>query len=63
MCIRDRNESGGSSLGGLSSAYSGGGEMVVNTPNAGFGLIYVGALDGNGIAIPGANQGWFLVEI
>ena len=51
----------GSSLGGASNY--GGGELVVNTPNAGFGLIYVGDTDNDGNGIAGEQQGWFLMEI
>ena len=53
---------GGTTLGGLPSTF-GGGELVVNTPNAAFGLIYLAATDGNTDAVPGANQGWYLTEI
>ena len=52
----------GSTLGGLSSAY-GSGELVVNTPNAAFGLIYAGGADGDGNGIDGTHQGWGLMEI
>ena len=51
----------GSSLGGASNY--GGGELVVNTPNAGFGLIYVGNTDADGNGVAGEQQGWFLMEI
>ena len=51
----------GSSLGGASNY--GGGELVVNTPNAAFGLIYVGDTDADGNGIAGEQQGWFLMEI
>jgi hypothetical protein len=40
-----------------------GGELVVNTPNAAFGLIYVGDSDSQGNAIASEQQGWFLMEI
>ena len=53
---------GGTTLGGLASTYQGG-ELIVNTPNAAFGLIYLGASDAEGSSIPGAQQGWFLMEI
>ena len=51
----------GSNLGGVSN-YPGG-ELVVNTPNAAFGLIYVGDNDLDGNGIPDAFQGWWLMEI
>ena len=51
----------GSNLGGASNY--GGGELVVNTPNAGFGLIYVGDADSEGAGIASEQQGWFLMEI
>ena len=53
---------GGTTLGGLSSPWSGG-ELVINTPNAAFGLIYLSDTDGDGSSIPGSQQGWFLMEI
>jgi len=53
---------GGTTIGGLSSSF-GGGELVVNTPNAAFGLIYLSNSDSEGNSIPGANQGWYLTEI
>ena len=51
----------GSNLGGVSN-YSGG-ELVVNTPNAAFGLIFAGNNDLDGNGIPDAFQGWWLMEI
>ena len=53
---------GGTTLGGRADAYNGG-ELIINTPNAAFGLIYLGTIDGDGNTIPGVNQGWFLMEI
>ena len=60
--VRIQGDAAGTTLGGLSSAY-GGGELIVNTRNAGFGLIYVGAQDGDGTNIGSADQGWRLVEV
>jgi len=60
--VRLQNSSTGSNLGGLGSAYAGG-ELIVNTPNAGFGLIYSGDTDGDGNGIPSDQQGWYLMEI
>jgi hypothetical protein len=40
------------------------GELVVQTPNAGFALIYLGAQDSNDqIGIPTSVQGWWLMEV
>jgi hypothetical protein len=60
--VQMQGKLGGSTLGGLGSEY-GSGELVVNTPNAAFGLIYVGDVDGDGNGIPGEQQGWWLMEI
>ena len=51
----------GTKLGGLSTAY-GSGELVVQNKNASFGLIYVGATDGDNF-IPAVYQGWWLTEL
>ena len=41
-----------------------GGELVVQTPNAGFALVYAGAADDDGTGqAPTAKVGWFLVEV
>ena len=60
--VRIQGDNSGTTLGGLSSAY-GGGELIVNTRNAAFGLIYIGATDGDGTNIGSADQGWRLVEV
>jgi hypothetical protein len=52
----------GSTLGGLGSAY-GSGELIINTPNAAFGLIYAGDTDSEGNGIASDQQGWWLMEI
>ena len=40
------------------------GELVVQTPNAGFALIYLGSTDSNDqIGIPTSVQGWWLMEV
>jgi hypothetical protein len=46
-------------------ATHGGGELVVQTPNAGLGLIYAGPInyDGTQTNIPPVQQGWWLMEI
>ena len=49
----------------LSSINYDGGELVVQTPHAGFGLIYLGSTnyDGTTTGAPSTTQGWWLVEI
>jgi hypothetical protein len=39
------------------------GQLIVQTPNAAFGLLYVGDSDANNIQIPEENRGWWLMEI
>ena len=43
----------------------GGGELVVQTPNAGLGLVYLGPFNYDGTSTGAADslQGWWLVEI
>ena len=49
------------------SAYAGynGGELVVQTPNAAFGLVYAGSVDpdGNSSNVPSALTGWYLMDV
>ena len=52
----------GTQAGGLSSPYQGG-ELLVQTRNAGFGLVYAGSNDSGNNAIPANFRGWWLVEI
>jgi hypothetical protein len=59
--VRIQGSMQGSNLGGVSN-FSGG-ELVVNTPNAAFGLIYAGDSDSEGNGIASEQQGWFLMEI
>jgi hypothetical protein len=49
----------------LASINYNGGELVVQTPNAGLGLIYLGNTnyDGTSTGAPSSTQGWWLVEI
>ena len=56
-------DSTGTKAGGLPVAYSNGGELIVQTRNAAFGLVYVGATDTNATLIPSSRQGWWLMEI
>ena len=39
------------------------GQLIVNTPNAAFGLLFVGETDANGTGIPEESRGWWLMEI
>ena len=49
----------------LSSINYDGGELVVQTPHAAFGLIYLGStnFDGTSTGAPSTTQGWWLMEI
>jgi hypothetical protein len=41
-----------------------GGELVVQTPNAGFALVFAGTTDPDGnTAVPIGKDGWFLIEV
>jgi hypothetical protein len=44
-------------------ASGGFGQLIVNTPNAAFGLLFVGESDANGTGIPEESRGWWLTEI
>jgi hypothetical protein len=48
----------------LDSTYNGG-ELVVQTPNVGLGLVFIGATnyDGTSTSAPSSQQGWWLMEI
>ena len=53
----------GTLLGGRLTPYPSG-ELVVQTPNAAFALVYLGSGDSNGqVGIPTAVQGWWLTEV
>ena len=53
----------GTLLGGRITPYPSG-EMVVQTPNAAFALVYLGSVDSNGqVGIPTSVQGWWLTEV
>ena len=39
------------------------GELIVQTPNAGFTLVYLGGTDSNGSIVSSAVQGWWLKEV
>ena len=55
-------DSTGTNAGGLATAYAGG-ELIIQTRNAGFGLVYMGTNDGGGSVIPPTYRGWWLTEI
>jgi hypothetical protein len=53
----------GTLLGGRLTPYPSG-ELVIQTPNAAFSLVYLGSTDSNGqVGIPSAVQGWWLMEV
>ena len=53
----------GTLLGGRTTPYPSG-ELVVQTPNAGFTLIYLGSVASDGrVGIPTTDQGWWLMEV
>ena len=53
----------GTLLGGRLTTYPSG-ELVVQTPNAAFGLVYLGSTDSNNqTGIPTSVQGWWLMEV
>ena len=58
-----QGDSTGSNFGMSSGTYTSGGELIINTPNCAFGLIYVGTTDAAGNSIPSASRGWKLMEI
>ena len=48
---------------GAISGYNGG-ELIVQTPYAGFALVYAGTSDPNGdTAVPAGKDGWYLIEV
>ena len=58
-----QGDSTGTLFGDRLTAYPSG-ELVVQTPNAAFALIYLGAVDSNDqIGIPTSVQGWWLMEV
>ena len=52
----------GTTLGGLTVQYPSG-ELVVQTPNAAFTLVYLGGVDSNGSVVGGNASGWWLKEV
>jgi len=53
------------SIGSVDFNNFGGGELIVTTPNASFGLVYSGATnaDGSATGVPSNLRGWWLMEI
>ena len=53
------------SIGSVDFTNYGGGELIVTTPNASFGLVYSGATnaDGSATGVPSNLRGWWLMEI
>ena len=60
--VRIQGDATGSRAGGLVANHTGG-ELIIQTPNAAFGLVYVGQNDANGTAIDTDARGWWLMEI
>ena len=61
--VKVQGDDSGTLLGGLSSPYPSG-ELVVQTPNAAFTLIYLGGTASDGrVGIPTTDQGWWLMEV
>ena len=61
--VKIQGDNTGTLLGGRLTPYPSG-ELVVQTPNAAFALVYLGAGDSNGqVGIPTAVQGWWLTEV
>jgi hypothetical protein len=60
----DSTNSGPSTLSNGDTGYNGG-ELIVQTPNAALGLVYIGAtnFDGSSTGAPATQQGWWLMEI
>ena len=65
--VRVQGDSTGTTLaeggGFLAQSYNSG-ELVIQTPNAAFSLVYLGSVDSaGGVGIPSTQQGWWLMEI
>ena len=60
---RVQGDGTGTTIGiGGTTPYSAG-ELIVQTPNAGFTLVYLGGTDSNGTIVSSAVQGWWLKEV
>ncbi|QPB08097.1 virion structural protein [Synechococcus phage S-H9-1] len=60
--VNIQGDATGTTLGGLNSAHTGG-ELIINTPNVGLGLVYIGSTDADGTSIGSQDQGWRIVEV
>jgi len=60
--VEVQGDATGTTLGGLGTNWTGG-ELIVNTPNVGLGLVYVGATDGANTTIASSDRGWRIVEV
>lgn len=61
--VKVQGDGNGTLLGGLATPYASG-ELVVQTPNAAFTLIYLGGTASDGrVGIPTTDQGWWLMEV
>jgi hypothetical protein len=62
--VRIQGDATNSATPDLGTSYNGG-ELVVQTPNAGLGLVYIGSTnyDGSQTNAPPSQQGWWLMEI
>ena len=61
LSVRIQGDATGTNAGGLSSSYAGG-ELLVQTRNAGFGLVYAGSEDSDANTIPSTYTGWWRAE-
>ena len=61
--VRVQGDATGTTIGlGGSTPYNGG-ELVVQTPNAAFTLIYLGGTDSQGTIVSSGVTGWWLKEV
>jgi len=60
---RVQGDANGTTIGiGGTTPYASG-EMIVQTPNAAFTLVYLGSSDSSGTIVSSAVQGWWLKEV
>ena len=61
--VRVQGDSTGTTIGiGGTTPYASG-ELVVQTPNAAFTLIYIGSTDSQGTIVSSSVTGWWLKEV
>ncbi len=60
---RVQGDATGTSLGIEGTTTWGSGELVVQTPNAGFTLVYLGGTDSDNNVVGGSVTGWWLKEV